>query len=142
MKQMTRDEVHLRGSCFPASPGWGILTSGEHRENFPLLPNSSISSFHQHHLCIIRISTAMARYQLPHALAFQETCRDANISRLPNLAFAQKCKKWHRLLIKQEGGFHLGQPLSRRTGEGPHYMQFFLHNIGLEKRFLERTGCS
>ncbi len=41
--------------------------------------DSSITSFHQQHFCIIRIFLRTARYQLTHALAFQETCCDTQI---------------------------------------------------------------
>jgi hypothetical protein len=115
---MIEDEVHRTGAMSsPLFRGFDVKQAREQLapENLPRLP-PLFSSRHQQPpaMYIPSLGDGKVLIALSHS---NGACRNPKSSRAPALASGQKCKKWQRILIKAEGAFSLGQPLSRRTGD-------------------------
>jgi hypothetical protein len=138
---MIEDEVHRTGAMFsPLFRGIDVKQAREHRHqrNLPRLPPLFSSRINNSPQCISHPS-ATARYQLLSRIR----TGPAAIRRVhvrPTLVSGQKCKKWQRILIKAEGAFSIGQPLSRRTGDWLPYTQLLLHDIDWRERFYEEPA--
>jgi len=135
------DKAHLIGRCV-------VHRSGERRFDvrrgptnvLPTPPPSTLLNTTQHS-CDASFGPRRPRKAIKCSMVShsRRTFRDAQISTAAALSFCNEVQKvtTSSERLEEEGGFYLCQPLSRRTGAWPHFMQTYLHDIGLEKAVLE-----